>query len=184
LLLVDQRKSQSVKNPYFNLKQTVPKVTAAGFVLTGSLARSIILNKSEARWHRFFWWESKQIGLLLLWVFIRLRRENQARLGRLARPVKFHALHAGGHRFKSYTAHHNRNLASNSCPPTDFPQKFCPKRPPASSIIREGDKMNTTGQTDPKRLIAGYQLCASTEGKSPNAIAIVITSVTVCFVCF
>lgn len=37
--------------------------------------------------------------------------------------------------------------------------------------------MNTTGQVDPKRLIAGYQLCASTEGISPSAIAIVITSV-------
>jgi site-specific recombinase XerD len=56
------------------------------------------------------------------------------------------------------------------------PQKFYQK----GHLLRqlsEGDKMNTTGQADPKRLIAGYQLCASTEGISPSAIAIVITSV-------
>ena len=37
--------------------------------------------------------------------------------------------------------------------------------------------MNTQEPADPKRLIAGYQLCASTDGKSPNAIAVVITGV-------
>ena len=37
--------------------------------------------------------------------------------------------------------------------------------------------MNTTLPADPKRLIAGYQLCASTEGKSPSSIAIVNASV-------
>jgi site-specific recombinase XerD len=40
--------------------------------------------------------------------------------------------------------------------------------------------MTITGPADPKRLVAGYELCASTEGKSPNAVAIVITSVK-CF---
>ena len=40
--------------------------------------------------------------------------------------------------------------------------------------------MTITWPSDPKRLVAGYQLCASTEGKSPNAIAIVVISVT-CF---
>ncbi len=37
--------------------------------------------------------------------------------------------------------------------------------------------MTITGPADQKRLVAGYQLCASTEGKSPDAIAIVVTSV-------
>jgi len=40
--------------------------------------------------------------------------------------------------------------------------------------------MTITWPSDPQRLVAGYQLCASTEGKSPNAIQIVVTSVT-CF---
>ena len=40
--------------------------------------------------------------------------------------------------------------------------------------------MTLTGSADPERLVAGYQLCASTEGKSPNSITIVVTSVK-CF---
>lgn len=37
--------------------------------------------------------------------------------------------------------------------------------------------MTITEPTDPKRFVAGYQLCASTEGKSPNSIVIVTNSV-------
>jgi integrase/recombinase XerD len=36
--------------------------------------------------------------------------------------------------------------------------------------------MTTTQSTDLHRLLAGYQVCATTEGKSPNAIAIVSSS--------
>lgn len=37
--------------------------------------------------------------------------------------------------------------------------------------------MTTTGPADPKRLVAGYQLCAATEGRSASAISIVVRSV-------
>ena len=37
--------------------------------------------------------------------------------------------------------------------------------------------MTITVTADQKRLIAGYQLCASTEGKTQDAIDIVVTSV-------
>jgi len=37
--------------------------------------------------------------------------------------------------------------------------------------------MTITGPADPKRLVAGYQLCAATEGKSASAISIVVRSV-------
>jgi site-specific recombinase XerD len=54
--------------------------------------------------------------------------------------------------------------------------ELLPKRALASSKS-EGDKMTITRPADPKCLFACYQLCASTEGKSPDAITFVITSV-------
>jgi hypothetical protein len=50
-----------------------------------------------------------------------------------------------------------RDLASHSCPTADNPKKFFQK----GLLLRqlsEGDKMNTTGQADPRRIIAGNQL--------------------------
>jgi site-specific recombinase XerD len=37
--------------------------------------------------------------------------------------------------------------------------------------------MTKTGPADPKGLVAGYQLCAATEGKSASAVSIVVQSV-------
>jgi site-specific recombinase XerD len=52
---------------------------------------------------------------------------------------------------------------------------LCPKRAPAAPLSEE-DKMTITAFQDNQKLIAGYQLCATTEGKSHDSIEIVMTS--------